>query len=71
MTYESFLAWLHWDPILPTVPPNEDKPHRCPKCHAIPDEANKDGRALPGKTYVCKPCGVRWVGPMTKALVDR
>jgi hypothetical protein len=30
------------------VKPNLDKPHRCPQCHKIPDEAQTDGRALPG-----------------------
>jgi len=43
------------------VEPNEDKPHRCPKCHSIPDEARKDGVAIAGKTYACSKCEVEWV----------
>lgn len=39
---------------------NEDKPHRCPNCHRIPDEAYKDGVAIPGKTYCCDKCKVQW-----------
>jgi hypothetical protein len=46
-----------------TVKPNTDKPHRCPKCHRIPDEAWKDGEALPGKSYSCKHCCIQWVAP--------
>jgi formate dehydrogenase maturation protein FdhE len=42
------------------VKPNLDKPHRCPECHSIPDEANQDGRALPGKRYECQTCKVWW-----------
>ena len=46
-----------------TVAPNEDKPHRCPECHEIPDEARKDGRVQQGKMYECAKCSVRWVAP--------
>lgn len=45
------------------VPANEDKPHRCPRCHKIPPEARADGKAVPGKTYRCADCGVEWVTP--------
>jgi formate dehydrogenase maturation protein FdhE len=43
--------------------PNEDKPHRCPKCHKIPDAAYKDGSAIPGKRYKCNACKVYWIAP--------
>ena len=42
------------------VSPNEDKPHRCPLCHQIPEEARKDKSVLPGKTYQCSTCQVQW-----------
>ncbi len=48
----------------PIVSPNEDKPHRCPECHGIPDEIRTDGgTALSGKTYACERCHVHWVAP--------
>lgn len=37
-----------------------DKPHRCPKCWTIPEEAQQSGRALPNTTYNCANCGARW-----------
>lgn len=40
--------------------PNIDKPHRCPKCHKIPDSAREDGKAIAGKRYECKDCNVWW-----------
>jgi hypothetical protein len=46
------------------VPPNEDKPHRCPRCHKIPKEAREDGAALQGKKYYCYDCMVEWVAPV-------
>jgi hypothetical protein len=42
------------------VHPNEDKPHRCPRCHQIPKEAQLDGGAILGKTYQCYTCQVQW-----------
>lgn len=45
------------------VASNEDKPHRCPECHRIPDAARADGAALQGKTYSCSDCQVEWVTP--------
>ena len=45
------------------VDPNKDKPHRCPKCHSIPDEARKDKLAIAGKTYSCDKCQIEWVVP--------
>jgi hypothetical protein len=38
---------------------NEDKPHRCPECHTIPDRC----RALvlgPRTAVSCARCGVKW-----------
>jgi hypothetical protein len=46
-----------------TVPANLDKPHRCPRCHRIPEAARTDGRAIHGKRYTCEGCGVHWIGP--------
>jgi len=43
------------------VDSNTDKPHRCPECHGIPDEAYLDGTSIPCKTYRCEDCKVEWV----------
>ena len=43
------------------VEANVDKPHRCPECHDIPDEAYLDGTSIPYKTYRCEDCKVEWV----------
>lgn len=56
------------------VNPNEDKPHRCPECHGIPDEARKDGLAVIGKIYQCDACQVDWVahyGDATEGVIAR
>lgn len=42
------------------IKPNIDKPHRCPRCHTIPDAARKDGKAVPNKIYECSACDVFW-----------
>lgn len=39
---------------------NGDKPHRCPKCHSIPDRVREDGRARLWAIYCCDGCEVRW-----------
>lgn len=54
-----------WTDDRPLVAPNDDKPHRCPNCHAIPDAAYEHGKAVPGYIYVCRKadCGVKWRAP--------
>lgn len=37
---------------------NEDKPHRCPECHRIPDRCRK--RWGPRTAASCALCGVKW-----------
>ena len=39
---------------------NGDKPHRCPRCHCIPDKARAHGRTRLWATYRCTDCGVFW-----------
>lgn len=41
---------------------NVDKPHRCPKCHAIPEQDGKTDRSS-WRVYRCCTCGTlftRW-----------
>jgi ribosomal protein L37AE/L43A len=42
---------MHW------VKRNEDKPHRCPKCHAI---CAWDKEPQPKTILNCKDCKVKW-----------
>jgi predicted RNA-binding Zn-ribbon protein involved in translation (DUF1610 family) len=49
-----------------TVNADTDKPHRCPECWKIPEQAHIDGRAFAGRTYQCDDCGVQWVAPDTR-----
>jgi hypothetical protein len=39
---------------------NGDKPHRCPRCHCIPERAHQHGRAHLWAIYECTHCDVRW-----------
>ncbi len=40
---------------------NEDKPHRCPRCHAIADRANSERPLKPRTKLVCpRDCEIQW-----------
>lgn len=38
---------------------NEDKPHRCPQCHSIPERCRAE-RLGPRTAVSCARCGVKW-----------
>ena len=47
-------------PDVKLVRANGDKPHRCPRCHGIPDKAWNHGHARLLAIYECERCDVRW-----------
>lgn len=49
------------DRLIRFVRANSDKPHRCPRCHRIPDHAHQlAGRSRWWRTYTCSVCQLRW-----------